>query len=200
MVDVLTRRVAPIHHGLPSRPSPCVTGEKGSQTLVSHRFGDFAHTQRTPGLVRVREAPRSARKPNERRRGRRRPHASQPKNWAAGLVPAFTRDRLRGYHEQPTDEWGVKSRCVVYQLASANCRRLCRIGRTKGVAARHRKCPFAGEKLEAAIGVEPMMEVLQSSRPRYQASPLGSAGIRSPCSAAVFCPRHYLLSQATHRL
>jgi hypothetical protein len=25
------------------------------------------------------------------------------------------------------------------------------------------KCPFAGENLEAAIGVEPMMEVLQSS-------------------------------------
>jgi hypothetical protein len=30
-------------------------------------------------------------------------------------------------------------------------------------AANSGKCPFAGEKLEAAIGVEPMMEVLQSS-------------------------------------
>ena len=32
-----------------------------------------------------------------------------------------------------------------------------------GRGANNKKCPFAGEKLEAAIGVEPMMEVLQSS-------------------------------------
>src|SRR5450759_96109 len=37
-------------------------------------------------------------------------------------------------------------------------------------SAARRKCPFAGEKLEAAIGVEPMMEVLQTS-----ALPLGYA-------------------------
>src|SRR5450759_5867996 len=37
-------------------------------------------------------------------------------------------------------------------------------------SAARRKCPFAGDKLEAAIGVEPMMEVLQTS-----ALPLGYA-------------------------
>ena len=30
-------------------------------------------------------------------------------------------------------------------------------------ASKARKCPCAGDKLEAAIGVEPMMDVLQSS-------------------------------------
>jgi hypothetical protein len=33
----------------------------------------------------------------------------------------------------------------------------------RGKRDEHGKCQFAGEKLEAAIGVEPMMEVLQTS-------------------------------------
>src|SRR5665647_3909130 len=53
-------------------------------------------------------------------------------------------------------------------------------------ARRRRTCLFAGEKLEAAIGVEPMMEVLQSSLAR---GPLGP-GKRILQSTSVFGTLH----------
>jgi hypothetical protein len=56
--------------------------------------------------------------------------------------------------------------------------------------AQRRTCPFAGEKLEAASGVEPLMEVLQTS-----ALPLGyAASVDAPHDkeaddrAHGFCP------------
>lgn len=51
------------------------------------------------------------------------------------------------------------------------------------------KCPFAGELLEVAIGVAPMMEILQSSLGRAPGGEPGAIVLHSPgfrsCSMTV---------------
>src|SRR5450759_279277 len=77
-----------------------------------------------------------------------------------GRRPAFT-------GSDAADEWATsevsRSGCPLADetLAQMSARAADRIWSQRGAGR------FAGEKLEAVIGVEPMMEVLQSSRPNW---------------------------------